>query len=114
MKVFSRDKYFEDIGGHWCSNNLRWIDKCHMKTLEECKPFSVIEDWLVPCREVQRKAKTGEYVYITKHNFDKTFSPGDVVKCVNDKKPTCIFENENGEQSTVDKSRYVVREIVEE
>ena len=116
MKVFSRDKYIEDKGLAGYCSNASWVNKCHMRTEEECLDMGIgiRNDWLVPCRGVKRRAKKDEYVYITEHNFDKTFSPGDVVKCVNDKTPCCEFENENGERSAVSETRYVVREIVEE
>ena len=111
MKVFSRDKYFEDMEGYWCYNNLRWIDKCHMKTPEECKPFSIVEDWLVPCREVKRRAKTGEYVRVTENTYG--FKSGDIVECVGQSVWAC-FRNEQGSELCLATDMYVVREIVEE
>lgn len=114
MKVFSRDKYIKKMGRDWYDRDRGWIDECHMKTPEECKPFGVLKNWLAECREVQRRAKKGEYVRIKEYNFDKTFSPGDIVKCIDDNSTCCQFENEDGKQSSVDRTRYVVREIVEE
>lgn len=114
MKVFSRDKYIKEMGRDWYDHNRGWIDRCHMKTKEECEPFVIDPNWLVECREVQRGAKTGEYVRIKEYNFNKTFSPGDIVKCIDGNTICCQFENEDGKQSSVDRIRYVVREIVEE
>lgn len=111
MKVFSKNKYFEDMGGYWCYNNLRWIDKCHMKAPEECKPFGISKDWLVPCREVQRRAKTGEYVRVTDNYY--SFKSGDIVECVG-QSTWARFKNEQGLECYLPISVYVVREIVEE
>lgn len=115
MKVFSRDKFIKEQGlVKYNSFSKLWVDHCHMKTKEECSPFLIDPNWLVECREVHHKAKKGEYVRITESNFNNTFLPDDIVKCVDDETPICKFENEDGKRSSVNKSRYVVREIVEE
>lgn len=113
MKVFSRDKYIEKMGSRFYYENPRWIDKCHMKTPEECKPFSVHENWLVECREVQREAKIGEYVRVIEDS-DGQFEPGDITVCVDEGVLLPHFKFCEGERRALDDGEYVVREIVEE
>lgn len=113
MKVFSRDKFIEDMGSSRYCENQKWINKCHMKTPEECKPFSVHENWLVECREVQRRAKKGEYVRVIEDS-DGRFKPGDITVCVDEGMLLSDFEFGEGQWRPLMAREYVVREIVEE
>lgn len=113
MKVFSRDKYIEDMGQDMYERCQKWVDKCHMKTEKECQPYKITENWLVECREVQRRAKTGEYVRVIEDS-DECFKPCDITVCVDEGMLLPHFKFCEGEWRALDDREYVVREIVEE
>lgn len=114
MKVFSKYKYIKKRGLETYRLNKPWVDLCHMKTKKECR-FLIHPDWLVECREVHRRAKTGEYVRVIKDSLGH-FEPNEITVCIDDGKFLPHFECLSDEYiwSVLENEEYVVREIVEE